>query len=323
MRHLLPSLLPSVLLIAGCGEDPSPQADVGGPDLSQDAGDVDDTGTDTATADVETCLGPYLEGEQYILENSHVNVLRRLVFSAPIESGVAIGFDLDGRTSAPGDDESCNHGDQTDPEGRDGIDNQFSILWGAIEPIVGVQVEELLQGAINEGLVLVMMEITDFESLSDDDEATFNLYRGSLDPQVGTRGVIAPDQTFYYDYSAPLSSALATITNGELFAGPVELGIPITILDLDIILPLKNGFVRIQILEDGTFEGILGGTINIGSIADALLETGAASETRAVLPFFEANADMNLVDGDCLDMSAAFEFEGTTAFVVRDGTEER
>jgi hypothetical protein len=166
-----------------------------------------------------------------------------------------------------------------------------------------------------------MAEITDFDDLENGD-ATFNLYRGSLDPQVGTQGLIAPDQTFYYDYSAPISSSAATIVDGELLAGPVALGIPITILDLDIILPLNDGFIRFTINDDGTFDGIIGGTINIALVADALLETGAAEETRAVLPFFENNADMNRVDGDCQDISAAFEFEGTTAFVVRDASQE-
>lgn len=324
MRIAIPTLF-CVGLLAGCGDSEPRAADIGADTPVSDVADATDTGTSDVVVDAADALEsePYFEGEQYILPNSHVNILRRLVFASPIEPGVTIGFDLDGRESGPGDEASCGHGDQTDPEGRAGIDNQFSVLWGAIQPIVGVQVEELLQGAINEGLVLVMMEITDFESLDVDGDATFNLYRGSLDPQVGTQGLIAPDQTFYYDYAAPISTATATITDGELLAGPVELGIPLTILDLDIILPLRDGFVRIQLQEDGTFDGIIGGTINIGSVAESLLETGAAEETRAVLPFFEANADMNLVDGDCLDMSAAFEFEGTTAFVVRDAAQER
>ncbi len=319
IRRLLP-LACVAALTTGCGDDSPGSEDTGLTDVSTDiadAADIADIGTADATVDTES----YFEGEQYVLDNSHVNVIRRLVFSGQVEPGVAHGFDLDAEVSPPGDDDSCGHGDLVDPDGREGIDNQFSTLWSAIEPIVGLQVEELLQGAINEGLVLVMAEITDFENL-ENDEATFNLYRGSLDPQVGTQGLIAPDQTFYYDYSAPISTATATIVDGELLAGPVELGIPITILDLDIILPLKNGFIRFDIQDDGTFQGIIGGTINIPLVGDALLETGAAAETRAVLPFFENNADMNPVDGDCQDISAAFEFEGTTAFVVRDAAQE-
>lgn len=298
------------------GADTDGGTDTGAADATTDA-IVDDASLDDTTGDVE----PYFDAEQYILPNSHVNVVRRLGFSGQLEPGIAHGFDLDGTVSPPGDQDSCGHGDVMDPSGREGIDNQFATLWSAIEPIVGLQVEELLQGAINEGLVLVMAEITDFDNL-ENGEATFNLYRGSLDPQVGTQGLIAPDQTFYYDYSAPISTALATIVDGVLVAGPVELGIPITILDLDIILPMKNGFIRFTINDDGTFSGILGGTINIALVGDALLETGAAAETRAVLPFFENNADMNRVDGDCQDISAAFEFEGTTAFVVRDAAQE-
>ena len=321
MRLATPTLLCAALCFSGCSNDAQSAADSGADVSIADTADAGADASGDALPDLEDDGAPYFEGEQYILSNSHVNVVRQLLFSAQVEPGVALGFDLDGRNSGPGDDASCGHGDLTDPEGRDGIDNQFAVLWGAIQPIVGVQVEELMQGAINEGLVLVMMEITEFDNL-ENGEATFSLYRGSLDPQVGTMGLIAPDQTFYYDYSAPISTAQATIENGELFAGPVELGIPLTILDLDIILPLRDGFVRIQIHEDGTFTGIIGGTINIASVAESLLETGAAEETRAVLPFFEANADMNLVDGDCLDMSAGFEFEGTTAFVVRDAANE-
>lgn len=307
-----------------CGEEDSPAAvDLdSGADAGLDEGVVDANAVDAGVDTPEEDLGPYFPGEQYILPDSHANVVRRLTFSAQLEPGVALGFDLDGRDSAPGDEDSCGHGDAVGPDGITGIDNQFAVLWSAIEPIVGVQVEELLQGAINEGLVLVMLEITDFDDLQNDDSATFNLFRGRLDPQVGTMGLLAPDQTYYYDYSAPLSSAPASITDGQLVAGPVEFGLPITILDLDIILPLREAFVRLQLADDGTAVGVFGGTINIPSVAEALLETGAAAETRTVLPFFEANADMNRVDGECQDISVAVEIETTTAFVVRDAAQE-
>ena len=269
-------------------------------------------------AEAPTYDGDYFDGEGFVLPESHVNVVRRISVTTESSPGVAMGFDLDARVSEPGDAETCNHGDLLDPSGVMGVDNQLARMWPALEPLVGTAVEGLIQGAIDEGRMLMMLELSGVDDLQNDEDVTFSLFSGLLDPDVGVEGLI-PDQTFYYDYGRPSSSVEGVqIVAGELLAGPVRLQIPLNILDARFNLDILDGWVRITIDEDGSFDGILGGAFNVDDVLGQLLDTGAAAETRLVSPIFEANADMGLEDGRCTLFSTAFEFEGTTAFVVRE-----
>jgi hypothetical protein len=291
-------------LSLGCGESVAPL------DTQPDAAPAPDA-------------APYFEGGRYVLAGSHANVVRRLGFISLDSPGVAKGFDLDGRTSPMGERESCGHGDLTDPQGRAGVDNQLANIWSSLAPLVGPQVQALLQNAINEGRVLIMLELAGVDDLKNDDDVTLRVYRGLLRPEVGTRGLITPDQTFDFDYASPVSMVEgARIVDGVLEAGPTILQIPIIILDLDIVAQLHYGRVHLDIADDGTFTGYMGGALNVPEVIGALLNTGASAETRLVKPLFENNADMVPVDGQCTFMSMGMEFEATTAFVVRDATQE-
>ena len=266
---------------------------------------------------------PYFEGAQYVLERSQVNVVRRMRFTDLTEPGVAYGFDLDGHDSPAGEAESCGHGDLHHPDGRVGIDNQLAVMWSTLAPLVGPQVDALLQGAINEGRVLIMLELADLDDLQNDDDVTLNVYRGLLDPQVGSLGYITADQTFALDYDKPISTVTgAKIRDGVLEAGPVVLQIPIAILDLNIVAQLQYGRVHLDIAPDGTFMGYIGGALSLPEVIGALLETGAEAETRLVQPLFQRNADMEKVDGVCTFISMGISIEGTRAFVVRDADRE-
>lgn len=325
--------LPAILLAVACGNEGAGDTPVdAAADVASDAGDTSTNDGSAALPDVSDDAGgtevspdeSYFVGEEYVLVASHANILRQILFTGELEPGVAEGFDLDGRTSPAGDSESCGHGDLVSPDGRTGIDNQFAVLWAAIKPLVGEQVEGLLQGAINEGRVLVIAELEGVDDLQNDDSVSFNLYRAILDPDIGTQGLIAPSQTYWYDYEAPLSRAEnVAIVDGEVTAGPLRLELPIEILQLDIILPLEGAYIRFKIDDTGAFEGFFSGAIHIPSVIGAVLETGAAAEAELVRPIFEANTDMQRIDGVCEMMSATFGFEGTTAFVIRDAAMER
>ena len=202
------------IALAACGV-------LGSNDLTADA-------TPTATADVVTADAtaeapdtsvplelPYFEGQRYVLPGSHANVVKRMRFTALVEPGVALGFDLDSKVSEEGEVESCGHGDLLDPEGNAGIDNQLAKIWSDLQPLVGTQVDALLQGAINEGRVLLMFELEGMDDLKNDDSVTLNVFRGLLDPDVGTFGYIAPDQSFDYDYEKPIS----TVENVQIVDG--------------------------------------------------------------------------------------------------------
>lgn len=261
---------------------------------------------------------PYFTNGGQLVEDAHSNVVRRFEFLGVDEPGVALGFDLDGRVSDGDDRETCGKKDFTDPEGRTGIDNQMARIWSIIEPLIGTQVQALLHGAINEGRFLLLIELVGADDMKDATGVDLNIFRGTLSPQVGTTGLLAPDQTVYFDTEFPSSTVKdVSIVDGMVEAGPVEFQLPIDILEANFIMRVFDGRLRFTINDDGTFEGIIGGVVNVRDVLDEVLATDAYEEAALVAPIFEANADLAPVDGKCTNFSMAFRFEGTTAFVVR------
>ena len=308
-------VLLALLVVTGCGDSDSPV------DTPPEPTGMVMT-SNTTTGDPSNAVGySYLDDNQYVLARSHANVIRRIDVVAEDEPGVAQGFDLDGRVSEDGDPDSCNHGDLMSPDGQMGIDNQLATMWTALKPLVGDAVEALLRGAINEGRIILVAELTDVDDIQNDDDVTFNLLRGILNPLVGTEGYISPDQTVLVDYDYPVATAEnIQIIDGEFIAGPVQLEIPIDILTASFTMTIPEGWIRAKIQPDGSFKGILGGAFDVPAVLNELYETNAADEAYLVTPIFEENADMGMVDGQCNFFSVAFHIEGATAFVIRDSS---
>lgn len=270
-------------------------------------------------AGCETGDWRYLEDGQYVLNNSHANVLREFRFIGESAPGVVEGFDLDGTDSADGDPNSCGHGDLVDAAGRPGVDNQLAAIWKLLQPLVGEAVEALLQGSINEGRFLLMLELVGVQDLQNDRNVTVNLFQGRQDPEIGTYGLISPDQTYYLSDTIEMSTVKrAEIVDGWVEAGPVGFQLPIDILEAKFVMNVKDGKLRFRIHEDGTVEGIIGGSLAVYDVLEELYATNAYEEAQLVTPLFVNNADMGLEEGVCKQMSVGFGFTGTTGFVVRE-----
>lgn len=334
MQRLIP-LVPLVLL-AACGDDsPTESADAstnfdsGVSDVDLDSGadaepdaslpDAADTAADLLT-DAESDGRPYFSGGGYILENSHVNVVRQIIFTSVL-GGVIPGFDLDGHTTTPGNDEGCGKPDLTAPDGTPGVDNQLGNLWPALAPLIGTQLEGLLQGAVNEGRVLIMVEIAELDDLQNDDSVTVNIYRGLADPEIGTLGFISPNQTYQLDYGSAISTVEnVEIVDGRLFAGPLVVSIPIDILDVQAVLVVEDAYFDIVLDETGAMSGVLGGAFSVDSLLNALFDSGARAEAQLIEPLLRNNVDMS-IGSDCGHLSLAIELDATKAYVVRDAAQ--
>ena len=257
--------------------------------------------------------------DNYFLETqSHANVMRTVEFFKEEEVGILRGFNLDDQISDGRSEESCGVVDQTSPEGEEGIDNQLGILWKTLEPLVGEAVQALLYNAVNDGRLLMMIELSGVDSLLDDDSIGLAFFRGKAKPIIGAQGQIVSDQTFKVDVDFPSTFfSDIQIQNGQVEAGPVEFAIPIEIFDANFEFRVRQGRVRFKIKEDGSFEGLLGGRVVLKDVLDQLLESNAAQEARLVKPIFENNADLGYKEGQCTEISVAFGFTGTQAFVLR------
>ena len=119
--------------------------------------------------------------------------------------GVVWGLNIDGLTSINTDPNGCYKDDLVDPYGNSGIDNAFSALIPALESTEAVALESLVQDSINNGNLLLMVEIKGIDSWENDDCVDVSIWRGQGTPLVGTDGALMTHQSFFKDLSMPNS----------------------------------------------------------------------------------------------------------------------
>ena len=290
------------MILVGCG-DSSPEPAINNTDMTI----ANDTSRDS-----------YFENSGFQLVGTHANILRRFSMTAPDDNGHVVGFNLDGLDTPAGDPDHCGRGDFTDSEGRTGIDNQFADLWEVVEPLVGEATEALIQGAVNEGRILMTIELEGVDDLQNDDEVYLHIFRGRMTPDIGNLGLISPNQTIYVDESFPYPAPVRTsIVDGYVEVHQTVINLPVDILDAFFEVRIENASIRLRIAEDGSFEGHFGGVVDLDYIFSELLQTNASQEAELVQPIFYTFADMNKDEDGCSQVSTAFGFSGTPAFVVR------
>ena len=136
---------------------------------------------------------------------SEVVVVRELTFLREVEDGVSSGFNLDGAVSDEGDPEGCYRSDLVSPDGTPGIDNAFSNVLPALELTEASALEPLIKAAIDEGRLLLMLEMSGIDDRVSDDCVDMHFSRSIGPPALGGDGFILPGQTYEYDGTAPES----------------------------------------------------------------------------------------------------------------------
>jgi hypothetical protein len=249
-------------------------------------------------------------------------VVTALHFTREASKGVAPGFDVDARLSDGDDTVTCGHADRTDPDGVPGIDNELSGLVPDIEEIVGDAVDGLIQGAINNGELLILLEVKGVDGLVDDGCVEVATEIGDGTPAIGNDGVIESYQTYDLDASNVRSeSPPGRIEGGVLRVGPFDMAIPIAIFDVSFTLNVHSGRVRLEIDEDtGKMKGLLGGGIVVEELLDGVKVGAGVSDFIGPIAVV-ARAASDLApdeEGKCRQLSVAMEVEAVPAFVRRD-----
>ncbi len=251
--------------------------------------------------------------------DTHVAVLTSLAFTIA-ENDVAEGFDLDNRVSTVDDYLSCGKADFVDSQGVPGIDNRLASLIPVIKAQVGDAVDGLVQGAINDGELVILTEIDNVDDMTNDACVNVGVQIGVRKrPSLGTDGIIEGYQTFEPDPAVPVSYvAKASIKNGVLSTGPFPLVIPMGFFDVSFTVHMEQAQLRFSIDEEGRTHGYLGGGIWPQEILDGVAEgAGVDQYLPAIKVAMEANTDMGYNDdtGKCERLSGALEFTGTPAFL--------
>jgi hypothetical protein len=248
----------------------------------------------------------------------HVAVITRLGFGREGPIGVAPGFDLDGRLSDEHDDATCHQRDLIDPDGRVGIDDQLAILLPDIEKVYGNAVDGLVQGAVDNGELLLALRMSGVDDLQNDDCVSLGVEVVHGVPLIGTDGVMEAFQTFDPDPAGPHDAFGATrIQGGLLTAGAGDITIPIKIFDVDFLLHIRGARARFAIDEAGHFDGVLAGGIEYEElIAGVRQGAGVEKQVPLLRAVLSGAADLDGDgDGHCELVSATIVIKAAPAFI--------
>ena len=252
-----------------------------------------------------------------------VSVMDTLTFTSLVEDGIAPGFDVDGVITEKGDEESCGHGDFTSPDGEEGIDNQLAMITPLLDLVGLGAVHGLIQSSIEQGGLLLVLELDGLDDVTSDDEVGVTMRFGAGSPLLGTDGQLLSGQTYQVHVNSPdLSAPNGRVEDGTLTAGPFEVRIPIVVFDIEYELTVRNALIRADLTYDGGMvNGMLGGMVpmsDLWAIAEVADQEagGIFDSVKLVLGNMPDHApDEN---GDCTELSAALAFTAVSGFFPTD-----
>jgi hypothetical protein len=279
----------------------------------------------TAVLASAALLGCRSEGDPLVAEQpaclddpSAASIITTLDFTRQAEDGSVPGFDLDGVESVGHDAASCFKADFVDSEGRKGIDNQLAPLIPDIEAVFGDAITGLVQGAINNGELIVLLEVTGVDDFENDDCVGLVVGIGKGRVALGTDGVIEGYQTFERDPDNVRTAAVeGRIVDGVLTAGPFEMAIPLALFDVSFTLHFHDAMFRFTIDGDRRYDGVFGGAFEIEELIDGVKEgAGVADNIPLIRLVLGGAADFSPDEaGKCRRLSSALRFAAVPAFI--------
>ncbi|MCO4744857.1 MAG: hypothetical protein KC912_08710 [Proteobacteria bacterium] len=250
-------------------------------------------------------------------QDAQLWLIDSLSLTSQPKPGFVSGFNLDGVVSPEDDAASCGHGDLIGLDGTPGVDNAFSTLMPAMEVVAGDAVAGLVQAAIDDGDLLVTIEVD-----AGEDANTMEVGRAVGPALVGADGRLVAGQTLDVDTELPSSS-----TEEISFAGPLtrghglELDLPLSVLGYALDFTLHDAIVEIDV-EEGHAEGRLAGLISLDQMdptLDFVNSNGDPQIAEPVRSALEANADVDLDDdGDCRYISFTVHYTAIPAWLFTE-----
>ncbi len=237
-----------------------------------------------------------------------------------MEGDIAYGFNLDG-------DESTGF---TSPTGEKGIDNNFYKAWGCWEAFRGpprmtpggiYHNDEMLNGKFT-----VVMLISGEQDPMNDDDVTLGIYTSKDKIVKDAAGNVAPHYSFRIDAK---DTKFASVLDAKISDGVLELTHPqdITMREASFLaaLTLHEGRARLNVNEDGTLDGMIGGykpiqeAISTWTIAGPNVELVTHVNLSAAYYAIEraADAQPDPETGQNTAVSTAVNIWATPAFVIK------
>lgn len=322
------ALVAGPALLAGCSEkaDSCSNAECVPRDTgmsSTDTGHLLDAGALDATV-LPPDSGP-ISRRSYLYV---VSMMQTGASSPDSNPSVVPGFNLDDRTSTGDDEESCRHEDYTapPPDSITGVDNVLGPVLSSFE--TSFQINATAATTIAAGTFLMLVEVSEVESLENDDDVTVDflfgvLPEGTFAPELGEDGLLAQDQLFDIDSRSfdPEGVPFAhfpgsQIVNGRVITGG-EGGFTVSIpysAEETISLNIHRSQNRFDISEGALGRGVIGGGLNVeelvAEMSPILPETITEAFLRSIL---RSAADLEKVGAECTEVSVGLVFEAVPA----------
>ena len=229
------------------------------------------------------------------------------------EDGVSQGYDIDGT-----DDPICGIQDFTDTDGNPGIDNGLSLIIPALEASEAKVVEGYINSGILEGRLLFVLEISRLDDIANDECVDVEFFQATGEPLLGTDGGILPGQTLARNPDTPTASMEgATLVDGRLDVFPMDIDLPVSVLDAVFELNLLWGGVRLEMGEDGLHSGFFTGAIDRTEVYEILNASPGVGEdvVEMVEGMLGIALDIQDEQGSCELMSSGLVFEAAEIFL--------
>ncbi len=255
--------------------------------------------------------------EPAIEAEPRVAVVSELGFGREEPEGQSVGFDLDGRVSDEDDVDGCGVVDLTHAvTGEPGIDNAFAGLLPALELAGAGPLEDLVQASVTNSELLLLLEMDGLEEAGEC--VSLTLSRAIGPARVGGDGWLLPGQTFDVNPEAPISTIECAAFDGTRLVGTgLEYRLPLNVFDEYIDLTLLDGTVEVEMHEDGTMSGVIGGGLSIAEVAANVASLDGIGDQipQLIGPLLDANADLDPTGfGSCQQLSVVLTFGAISAF---------
>ncbi|MCA9532597.1 MAG: hypothetical protein KC593_02925 [Myxococcales bacterium] len=254
-------------------------------------------------------------GETHVMLISEM----RLVLGTDADGSLR-GINLDDRVDDSPAPETCGKVDGVAPDGTPGVDNQFSILGGVVVSQLGGNADALIQSSINDGRLLVLLELMNVQSLENDNNVTVRIHIGSGPVDVGTNGRPEPGQSFdISEMSQQIEVRNARIVNGRIDIHPFDIDINVDILQAMFQLTLLDSRIQLDIREDTSGSGVLGAGVDRYMVRDIVANDETLMPTLgAVELLLRGLGDLVPNDeGGCDRISVGIEVDVVPAFILR------
>lgn len=243
-------------------------------------------------------------------------VLTEMLFARAAD-GVSEGFDLDGLTTENGDPAGCGQADFVAPDGQEGIDNATARLVILLDQTEALALEPIIQQEINNGGMLVILELLGLDDTQNDDSVELVMHRGDDVPLVGTDERLEGGQTLALaedDDATRITGA--RVVDGVLHAEGLRVRVPVEVFDFATDFVIEDAVIRMDLEADGPHHGLVAGSLDWGTIMGEIANSGIDDGLADSLPgIFDALSDLRDDRGDCALLSATMRFQAVPVYL--------